>query len=101
MKDLNTLIFDDFNACLGQRFTVTMEQQGEVQLELLDVKLANHFNSEPDARQPFSVLFRGPLEAMLPQQIYRIENEQLGELAIFLVPAGPDACGILYAATFN
>lgn len=57
-----------------------------------------------DRRQPFSLLFRGPAEPVLPQAIYRIEHPRLGELDLFLVPIGPEPDGdarILYEAIFN
>lgn len=57
-----------------------------------------------DRRQPFSLLFRGPAEPVLPQAIYRIEHERLDALDLFLVPLGPEPDGdgrILYEAVFN
>ena len=40
-------------------------------------------------RTPFSVLFHGPLEPVIPQGIYRLEHEKLGTLEFFIVPVGP------------
>jgi len=57
--------------------------------------------SAPSKREPCSIIFRGPLEPVLPQQIYRIEHESLGRLDLFLVPLGPDAKGMRYEAVFN
>lgn len=51
--------------------------------------------------ESFSLFFRGPREPRLQQQIHRLYHEQLGELAIFLVPIGMDASGIQYEAVFN
>ncbi|MHC5109346.1 MAG: DUF6916 family protein [Planctomycetota bacterium] len=42
-----------------------------------------------------------PHEPMLPQQIYRIEHEILGQMDSFIVPLGPDAKGMRYEAVFN
>jgi hypothetical protein len=52
-------------------------------------------------RQPFSLVFRGPREFMLPQQIYALEQDTLGPVEIFLVPIGPDDIGQRYEAVFN
>lgn len=52
-------------------------------------------------REPFSLVFRGPREIMLPQQIYALEQETLGRVEIFLVPIGPDDVGQRYEAVFN
>jgi hypothetical protein len=37
----------------------------------------------------------------VPQGIYKLENEKLGALEIFLVPIGPDEKGMRYEAIFN
>jgi hypothetical protein len=39
-------------------------------------------------RKPFSVLFHGPLDNVLPQGTHRLEHEQLGVLEVFMVPVG-------------
>ena len=52
-------------------------------------------------RDPFSLIFRGPLDPSLPQRIYPMEHEQMGTLELFLVPIGPDAEGMRYQAIFN
>jgi uncharacterized protein DUF6916 len=52
-------------------------------------------------REPFSLVFRGPKEFVLPQQLYALEQETLGRVEIFLVPIGPDEIGQRYEAVFN
>jgi hypothetical protein len=52
-------------------------------------------------RQPFSLMFHGPRQFMLPQQVYILEHVTLGQLEIFLVPIGPDNVGQRYEAVFN
>lgn len=59
-------------------------------------------------RTPFSVVFRGPLEPVMPQGIYHVEHEHLGMLDIFIVPIGPDTDAapgeepaMLYEAVFG
>ena len=101
MRDLSLLKLEDFQTCLGQTFTVMLEDTDSLELELIQVKPIGVFDSEADARQSFSLLFRGPAEPMLPQQIYGLENITLGEQQIFLVPVGPDETGMLYDSTFN
>lgn len=55
----------------------------------------------PADRDPFSVVFRGPAEPLLPQAIYRLEHDRLGTLDLFLVPLGPSADGMSYEAVFT
>ena len=95
------MTIEDFQACLGQIFIVTPEDKYGLEFELIQVKPAGVSNPEANIRQPFSVLFRGPQEPILPQKIYHIDNTTLGEQLLFLVPVGPDEKGMLYDATFN
>lgn len=56
----------------------------------------------PDGvRAPFSVVFSGPSEPVLPQGIHTVEHEQLGTLELFLVPIGPGEEGMRYEAVFG
>jgi hypothetical protein len=52
-------------------------------------------------RTPFSIIFLGPMNPILPQRIYRLEHEGLGAFEIFLVPLGPDKGKMQYEAVFN
>ncbi len=51
--------------------------------------------------RPFSIVFRGPRDILLPQQIYRVEHDDIGTFDLFLVPIGPDQDGQRYEAVFN
>jgi len=101
MAYLNTITIEDFESCLGQTFQVRPDNADGLELELIQVKSLGASASVAGTRQPFSVLFRGPLEPVLVQQMLRIENSTVGELLLFLVPIGPDESGMLYDATFN
>ncbi|MSR13601.1 MAG: hypothetical protein EXR86_03370 [Gammaproteobacteria bacterium] len=52
-------------------------------------------------RQPFLLLFSGPVAPLLPQRIYHLEHQSLGGIDLFLVPIGPHESGIGYEAVFN
>jgi hypothetical protein len=52
-------------------------------------------------REPFDLIFLGPSEPILPQQIYRMETEGMGAVEIFIVPIGPQDGGIGYQAIFT
>ena len=90
MKDLSTITLKDFEDCLGQTFTATPEDGEGIELELFQAKPLATGDPEAATDRPFSVLFRGPLEPLLSQQMHRIENSTFGELSLFLVPIGPD-----------
>ena len=82
---------------LGETFRV---DDGALELELIEATAG--IASRPDAaRTPFSIVFRGPLEPVLPQQIYRFEHDELGTFDLFIVPIGPDDSGMQYQAVFG
>lgn len=101
MTDLARLTIQSFEPALGQVFRLLAEDAGGLELELIQVKPLGVAGAEYAGRQPFSLLFRGPLEPLLEQQLIALENPLLGELALFLVPVGADADGMLYDSTFN
>ena len=51
-------------------------------------------------RAPFSLVFRGPADRLLPQRIYRLEHEAIGGFDLFLVPIGRDGAGVRFEAVF-
>jgi Domain of unknown function (DUF6916) len=89
-RSLQTLTAEDFRAYQGSQFRLTGgSPPGSVEAELAEV--SDHAPGATGAfRTPFSVLFHGPLEPVLPQGMYRLEHEQLGALELFIVPVGPD-----------
>jgi uncharacterized protein DUF6916 len=71
-------------------------------LELIEVAdLSTESAADPARRRPFSLIFRQPGGAYLPQRIYSIEHAGLGRLDLFLVPIGPDPGGMRYEAIFT
>ena len=51
--------------------------------------------------QPFGLVFRGPVEPLLPQRIYRLAHPEVGSHEIFLVPIARKAQGLEYEAIFT
>lgn len=85
-----------FQSCLDEVFRV---DDGPVELKLIECTgLTSHAG---EFREPFSLLFRGPVEPVLAQKIYTLHNERTGPLDIFLVPVERDAAGLKYQAVFN
>jgi hypothetical protein len=80
---------------------VDREEGDALEFELVQVQTRPGFDPRIHRRAAFSALFRGPIRPVLPQRIYRLTNETLGTLELFLVPIGPDADGMRYEAVFN
>ena len=85
-----------FSGHLGNSFRVYPEDSSTLDLELVSSTGLNE-----GSERPFSIVFRGPGDALLPQRIYRMEHAEIGAFEIFLVPIGPDDEGLLYEAIFN
>jgi len=91
-RSLETLTADDFHDHRNTRFRVTggASEVGPSAFELELVEVAEYPAASPGTfRSPFSVLFHGPLEPVLPQGIYRLEHERFGALELFIAPVGP------------
>ncbi len=97
---LDRLTKDDFSRCLNETFTVSIEGGEPLETELIEVRGLVAPDDDPDRRQPFSLIFRGPKEAPLKQGVFHLENETLGKLDLFLVTVGPDKEGMRHEAVF-
>ena len=85
-----------FSGHLGTSFRIYPDDSSTLDLALVSATELNE-----GSERPFSIVFRGPRDALLPQRIYRMEHEEIGAFDIFLVPIGPDEVGLLYEAIFN
>jgi len=85
-----------------QNTTFHLSQDAEdapsLDLELIEVtdKTPEGFEGEQ-----FSLVFKGPPDTPLYQQTYTLAHDEMGELALFLVPVGKEDDGMLYEAFFN
>lgn len=95
------LLFEDFADKVGSSFVIREQELPGMSLVLREAEPLNPAMGLRGTRPPFSLIFVGKDPCILPQRIYRMEHEELGELAIFLVPVGKDAEGSSYQATFN
>jgi hypothetical protein len=101
MTDLATLTHLQLEECIEQCFEATDAGDEPVELVLTEVRTRGEADPAGGRRQAFSVLFAGPAEPALEQRMYTLQNETLGELAIFLVPVGLDGGRMLYEAVFT
>lgn len=84
---------------LGETFGVG-DGSDAVDMRLVEATARGSASGE-ESRMPFSIVFAGPLEPVLPQRIYRFAHEELGTFELFIVPVGPDEGGMRYEAVFN
>ena len=95
---LQSFTAETFRGRQGETFRLTVDDSNGFDTELIEISEAE---AGPGAsRAPFSLVFRGPREIVLPQRIYALEHAELGRFEIFLVPIGPDEVGMRYEAVF-
>ena len=95
---LESLTCDSFAKHLQQSFEIEAGSQN-LALELIEAK-ALGAGAEGE-RQSFSLLFRGPAEPLLEQQIYKMSHAEMGALELFEVPVGQEEAGTLYEVVFT
>jgi hypothetical protein len=87
MLALESVTAAQFEPCLRQTFRLVFSD-GSFPLELAQVcplpRAAGVGN-----REPFALTFKAAQPIRLPQGIYRLENDQLGLLEVFLVQVSP------------
>ena len=94
---LENLGRDDFVPNLNTRFRLLREDQPAIELLLVSVsELATR-----ERQQVFSIEFQGPVDFLLPQQMYRLDHDVLGSFELMIVPIRQDARGIYYESVFN
>lgn len=95
------LVYEDFADKVGKVFTIGFADGDAVALTLTEAELLKTCQLPPSGRPPFSLIFVGQSEQMLPQRLYWLEQEMLGQIELFLVPVGKKPEGFLYQALFN
>jgi hypothetical protein len=95
------LLFEDFADKVDEVFVISQDGLPAIPLTLTEAKLLNPAPSLPSVRPPFSLMFIARDPRVLPQNLYRLEHQELGAVSIFLVPAAKAAEGVSYCATFN
>ena len=97
---MQLLSIQSFAGAANQSFGLSVGE-AEMPVTLIEVKPLPVQPYPGMMREPFSLLFRSESQIVLPQRQYRLKNEQMGALDIFLVPIARDAQGIIYQAVFN
>ena len=81
------LTHEDFKVALDQSFDLS-DDDTRLPLTLIEVKRLRGPQREEDKRDQFSLLFKGPHSPLMPQRMYALRNDTMGELTMFLVPVG-------------
>lgn len=91
--------YEAFSKLVNRKVSL-IHDTGRLEVELIECKTLNA-HVRDGQREPFSLIFRGPAQPLLPQRIYTFDFGELGCSDIFIVPIGPDTIGMRYEAVFN
>src|SRR6267142_2492997 len=85
----------EFSRHVHTKFQLKLDDQ-KFELELAAVTGYLPQANEHGGMERFSVFFNGPGHTRLPQSLYSLEHEQMGEFEIFLVPVSGSENGYRY-----
>ena len=94
------LTCEDFEPHLGSGFTIIDEDVPQLTLKLTEAKQLKPMQNIELPRQPFALLFEAPAP-LLPQRLYNLSHEAMGQREIFIVPVAKVENGFQYEAIFN
>lgn len=91
---------EDFEPWVGRKVRINTVPQ-PIELTLERVELAQRYSGALDFRQPFSLIFEGPLGAYLLNETYEFDCGRGGPHNIFITQMTPTPKSRIYQATFN
>ncbi|MEI9992430.1 MAG: hypothetical protein WDM86_20650 [Rhizomicrobium sp.] len=94
-------VFEDFSDKVGDEFVIAEEGLPPIAFKLVEAELLSARHAPAGTRPPFSLIFTAQTPRMPPQRLYRLANDKLGTITLFLVPIGRDERGFLHQALFN
>lgn len=95
------LTIADFENRVNETFTLEIDEADHIQFCLKVCKPLLSTTYPGKVREAFSLIFEGPKDINVPQHTYKLNNTNLGEVSIFIVPIGDGENGKLYQAVFN
>lgn len=99
--DLKEFTYDNLLPQVGTVFRIAFpDRTVELTLSRVDLLREKH-TSKRLYRDSFSLIFQGPTDVMLPQGMYPLDHQALGEQKIFIVPIATAEGGFEYEAVFT
>jgi len=93
----DTLLRDDFVKYLDSEFQVEFTVGNFTKVKLIEV---SELKTMP-RQESFSLVFLAPNDTPTEPNTFRVTNEKLGELEIFLTPFLKDEKGVSFEALFS
>jgi hypothetical protein len=91
---------DRFEPLLGEQFEIS-DGSGTLVATLVEAVNLREVQGAGQRSRQFSLVWRGPPGAVLPQRIYTVRHPALAPMALFLVSIKDGADGARYEAVFT
>jgi hypothetical protein len=98
MQNLNKEIFDNLN---DKDFKIKKSDETDEIFSLIEIKSINSHTLAEGQSEPFSLLFQSNNDTVFEQGTYRMNNKELSEIDLFLVPIASNKTGVQYEAVFT
>ncbi len=91
---------DRFEPLLGEPFNIS-DGSGALVATLIEATNLREAQGAGRRSRQFSLVWRGPPDAVLPQRIYTVQHPAVGAMELFLVSIKAGADGARYEAVFT
>ena len=91
----------EFEANLNTAFLLQIDSRSPIELKLIAVQPHQSDVHPRSDMERFSVFFVGPEDFLLPQNIYSVKHDTMGEFDLFIVPISRQSDGYHYEAIYN
>jgi len=90
-----------FNNLKDTDFKIKKSDETHEIFSLIEVKSVHSHTLAEGQVEPFALLFQSNNDNVFEQGTYTLNNTELSDLAIFLVPIGSNETGVQYEAVFT
>jgi len=90
----------DFKGQLNNEFSL-QHAEGQEKLQLVEVASVSAEKTESGQAEPFSAVFQSNSATVYDQGMYRLQQAEMGDLDVFLVPINADEESVQYEAIFT
>jgi hypothetical protein len=88
----------NFSGHLNALFRVDMAETS-LELELVEVEVGKPI--DPSLREPFTLIFQGPKDSILPEGAYNVSNDGAGSFELYIIPIVSPVALQSYQVIFN
>lgn len=93
-----SITHENFSGHLNASFQVDV---GETPLELELVEVETGKSIDPSLREPFTLIFQGPKDSIVPEGIYTVSNDGAGSFELYIIPIVSPGNRQSYQVIFN